>query len=75
MQCVLTILPYSRIACTTLRAANNGEALRDLASGSRPCWAGFFEHSRCLLGRHVFLREAIELSWIQSSSTLAQNGI
>jgi len=40
---VLAILPCSRTPCT-LRASNNGEPLRDLASDSRPCWMDFFEH-------------------------------
>ncbi len=45
---VLALLPCS---CTesTLRASNNGEPQRDLASNSRPCWTDFFDHSPRLL--------------------------
>ena len=34
---------------STLRAPNNGEALRDLANDSRPFWTNFFEHSLRLM--------------------------
>jgi len=45
---ILVILPSSRNPCM-LRASNNDEPLRDLASNSQPCWTDFFEHSLQLM--------------------------
>jgi hypothetical protein len=45
---VLAIWPCLRTSCT-LRALNNGEALRDLVNDSRPCWTDFFEPSLPLM--------------------------
>ncbi len=44
----VAFLPCSRTE-STLRASNNGELQRDLASNSRPCWTDFFDHSPRLL--------------------------